>query len=292
MLSKKILARHGKSFYWASLFLGPKIAERAAQLYQFCRFVDDLADGDLSERKESLEDIRARLEGHSVAAGPETESFLQLASENDIPLIAARELLDGMLSDQTAVAFNSEAELLRYCHGVAGTVGLMMCRVLNCKDQRPDSFAIDLGIAMQLTNIARDVLEDAKMERRYLPASWVNVPASTIAASNVACRAPVASAIKRVLDLAEEYYGSALVGIKLLPFRSRFSITVALRVYRQIGVLLQRRHLRWWDGRVYVSASEKVLLTLRSLLDLRPAAILNHNQRLHRDLKGLAGVVS
>ena len=290
--SKKILARHGKSFYWASLFLGPKLAERAAQLYQFCRFVDDLADGDLSERKESLEDIRARLEGHSVAAGPEIESFLQLASENNIPLIAARELLDGMLSDQTAVAFNSEAELLRYCHAVAGTVGLMMCRVLNCKDQRADSFAIDLGIAMQLTNIARDVLEDAKMERRYLPASWINVPASKISASNVACRAPVASAIERVLDLAEEYYASALVGIRLLPFRSRFSISVALRIYRQIGVLLQRRHLRWWDGRIYVPASEKVLLTLRSLLDLRPATMLSHNQHLHRDLKGLAGVVS
>jgi phytoene synthase len=292
MPSKKILARHGKSFYWASLFLGPKLAERAAQLYQFCRFVDDLADGDLSERKESLEDIRARLEGHSVAAGPEIESFLQLASENNIPLIAARELLDGMLSDQTAVAFNSEAELLRYCHAVAGTVGLMMCRVLNCKDQRADSFAIDLGIAMQLTNIARDVLEDAKMERRYLPASWINVPASKISASNVACRAPVASAIERVLDLAEEYYVSALVGIRLLPFRSRFSITVALRIYRQIGVLLQRRHLRWWDGRIYVPASEKALLTLRSLLDLRPATMLSHNQHLHRDLKGLAGVVS
>jgi phytoene synthase len=292
MSSKKILARHGKSFYWASLFLGPKLAERAAQLYQFCRFVDDLADGDLSERKESLEDIRARLEGHSVAAGPEIESFLQLASENNIPLIAARELLDGMLSDQTAVAFNSEAELLRYCHAVAGTVGLMMCRVLNCKDQRADSFAIDLGIAMQLTNIARDVLEDAKMERRYLPASWINVPASKISASDVACRAPVASAIERVLDLAEEYYVSALVGIRLLPFRSRFSITVALRIYRQIGVLLQRRHLRWWDGRIYVPASEKVLLTLRSLLDLRPATMLSHNQHLHRDLKGLAGVVS
>ena len=292
MPSKKILARHGKSFYWASLFLGPKLAERAAQLYQFCRFVDDLADGDLSERKESLEDIRARLEGHSVAAGPEIESFLQLASENNIPLIAARELLDGMLSDQTAVAFNSEAELLRYCHAVAGTVGLMMCRVLNCKDQRADSFAIDLGIAMQLTNIARDVLEDAKMERRYLPASWINVPASKISASNVACRAPVASAIERVLDLAEEYYVSALVGIRLLPFRSRFSITVALRIYRQIGVLLQRRHLRWWDGRIYVPASEKVLLTLRSLLDLRPATMQSHNQHLHRNLKGLAGVVS
>ena len=292
MSSKKILARHGKSFYWASLFLGPKLAERAAQLYQFCRFVDDLADGDLSERKESLEDIRARLEGHSVAAGPEIESFLQLASENNIPLIAAKELLDGMLSDQTAAAFDSEADLLRYCHAVAGTVGLMMCRVLNCKDQRADSFAIDLGIAMQLTNIARDVLEDAKMKRRYLPASWINVPASKISASNVACHAPVASAIERVLDLAEEYYVSALVGIRLLPFRSRFSITVALRIYRQIGVLLQRRHLRWWDGRIYVPASEKVLLTLRSLLDLMPATILSHNQHLHRDLKGLAGVVS
>ena len=178
---KAVLAKHGKSFYWASLFLGSKLADRAARLYLFCRFVDDLADGDLPHRKESLEDIRARLKGSSQPAGPEIEAFISLASDNNIPLEAARELLDGMLKDQQPTVVKDQAELLRYCHAVAGTVGLMMCRVLNCRHQRADAFAIDLGIAMQLTNIARDVLEDAKMGRRYLPASWVDLPASEIA---------------------------------------------------------------------------------------------------------------
>ena len=172
--AKQVLARHGKSFYWASLFLGSELADRAARLYQFCRFVDDLADGDLPDRLDSLEDIRAGLtdpQHPAVAAIPELGAFMALATETNIPLNAAAELLDGMLRDQHPTALESEAELLRYCHAVAGTVGLMMCRVLNCQHPRADHFAIDLGIAMQLTNIARDVLEDAEMDRRYLPAS-------------------------------------------------------------------------------------------------------------------------
>jgi len=142
---KQVLARHGKSFYWASLFLGTTLADRAARLYQFCRFVDDLADGDLSDRQESLEDIRQRLSGQSRNAGAETEAFIELATDNNIPLIAARELLDGMLKDQHPIDVQDKAELLRYCHAVAGTVGLMMCRVLNCQHSRADSFAIDLA---------------------------------------------------------------------------------------------------------------------------------------------------
>ncbi|MDG1164468.1 MAG: phytoene/squalene synthase family protein [Porticoccaceae bacterium] len=287
---KQILARHGKSFYWASLFLGGQLAERAAQLYQFCRFVDDLADGDLPDRKESLEDIRARLDGGNTVAGPEIEAFIQFATDNNIPVIAARELLDGMLKDQQPTEVKDEAELLRYCHAVAGTVGLMMCRVLNCEHSRADSFAIDLGIAMQLTNISRDVLEDAKMGRRYLPASWVDLPPSEIAEAGIPCRLPVAKAAERMLNLAEDYYQSALLGIHLLPFRSRFAITVALRVYRQIGWLLKRHSLRWWRGRVYVSKPEKVLLSLRSLRDLKPITVPAHKKELHQHLKGLAGV--
>ncbi len=289
---KQVLARHGKSFYWASLFLGNTIADRAAALYQFCRFVDDLADGDLPYRQESLEDIRARLSGASCSAGAEVEAFIQLASDNHIPLAAARELLDGMLKDQQPTAVADEAELLRYCHAVAGTVGLMMCRVLNCRHSRADSFAIDLGIAMQLTNIARDVMEDANMGRRYLPASWVDLSPADIAEAGIDSRQSVARAVDRLLDLAEEYYRSALLGIHLLPFRSRFAITVALRVYRQIGILLRRRNLRWWLGRVFVGKPEKVLLSLRSLADLRPLRVPEHNSKLHQHLKGLAGVDS
>lgn len=287
---KQTLARHGKSFYWASLFLGSDAAGRAAQLYQFCRFVDDLADGDLPQREESLEDIRARLEGGSQPAGPEIETFLEFAQQNNIPVVAAKELLDGMLMDQRPTAFKDETELLRYCHAVAGTVGLMMCRVLNCEHQRADNFAIDLGIAMQLTNISRDVLEDARMGRRYLPATWVDLPAAEIAEAAIPCRQPVARAIQQSLELAEDYYQSALMGIQLLPFRTRLAITVALRVYRQIGWVLRRRSLRWWQGRVFVATGEKALLTLRSLRDLRPKKVPAHSKKLHQDLQGLAGV--
>ena len=290
MAPKQLLAKHGKSFYWASLFLGSQLADSCAQLYQFCRFVDDLADGDLPDREESLEGIRARLDGGDREAGKEVEAFMQLSKDNNIPLIAARELLDGMLKDQQPTAVNDEAELLRYCHAVAGTVGLMMCRILDCKEQRADSFAIDLGIAMQLTNISRDILEDAQMGRRYLPASWIDLPASVIANADIACQQQVADAAERMLDLAENYYQSALLGIQLLPLRSRLSITVALRVYRQIGWVLKRRGLPWWQGRVFVSKSEKMLLSIRSLKDLIPVKVPAHNKALHHNLQGLVGV--
>ena len=292
---KQVLARHGKSFYWASKFLGIELADRAARLYQFCRYVDDLADGDLPDRQESLEDIRARLAGKEIAAGPEIEAFIALANSNNIPLSAASELLDGMLSDQNPTAVADEAELLRYCHAVAGTVGLMMCRVLNCEEPRADSFAIDLGVAMQLTNISRDVLEDAKMGRRYLPASWANFTPAQIAKAGLGdedtdCREQVAHGIARLLDLSEQYYASALLGIRLLPFRSRLSIAIALRVYRQIGWVLRRRNLVWWQGRVMVTGGEKALLSLRSLADLRPIKVPPHRTQLHQHLQGLAGV--
>ena len=292
---KQVLARHGKSFYWASKFLGIELADRAARLYQFCRYVDDLADGDLPDRQESLEDIRARLAGKKIAAGPEIEAFIALANSNNIPLNAASELLDGMLSDQNPTAVADEAELLRYCHAVAGTVGLMMCRVLNCEEPRADSFAIDLGVAMQLTNISRDVLEDAKMGRRYLPASWANFTPAQIAKAGLGdedtdCREHVADGIARLLDLSEQYYASALLGIRLLPFRSRLSIAIALRVYRQIGWVLRRRNLAWWQGRVMVTGGEKALLSLRSLADLRPIKVPPHRTQLHQHLQGLAGV--
>jgi phytoene synthase len=218
------------------------------------------------------------------------EAFIQLATENDIPLKAARELLDGMLKDQRPTVVLDEAELLRYCHAVAGTVGLMMCRVLKCKHPRADSFAIDLGIAMQLTNIARDVLEDAKMGRRYLPSSWVDLSVVEIAEADVPCHQSVALAVLRLLDLAEDYYQSALLGIQLLPFRSRLAITVALRVYRQIGWVLKRRGVPWWQGRVFVGKPEKALLSLRSIGDLKPVKVPAHKKELHQYLQGLAGV--
>jgi len=298
--AKQVLAQHGKSFYWASLFLGANLADRAARLYQFCRFVDDLADGDLPDRLDSLEDIRAGLDDPShpaVSQIPELNAFVSLANEANIPLRAARELLDGMLRDQHPTALTTEIELLRYCHAVAGTVGLMMCRVLDCQNSRADAFAIDLGVAMQLTNIARDVLEDAHMQRRYLPADWLpanwadsELSPTTIACAANDCHLPVASAINRLLELAERYYASALTGINLLPWRSRYAIIVALCIYRQIGRQLQRNGLQWWRGRTVVSQWRKIILSLASLIHLVPREVPAHDEGLHSALQGLAGV--
>ena len=293
--AKQVLAKNGKSFYWASLFLGSALADRAARLYQFCRFVDDLADGDLPHRLDSLEDIRAGLsdpQHPAVATIPELNAFITLADESNLPLNAAGELLDGMLRDQLPTAVATEAELLRYCHAVAGTVGLMMCRVLNCQHPRAESFAVDLVVAMQLTNIARDVLEDATMDRRYLPASWLDTPlsAEAIAKAENSCHLPVAAAIDQLLELADQYYASALLGIHLLPFRSRFSIIVALRVYRQIGRQLKAGGLQWWRGRTVVSKATKIRLSISSLMHLIPKKVPAHKTYLHQHLKGLAGV--
>ena len=120
--AKQVLAQHGKSFYWASLFLGANLADRAARLYQFCRFVDDLADGDLPDRLDSLEDIRAGLDDPShpaVSQIPELNAFVSLANEANIPLRAARELLDGMLRDQhpTALTTENRTAALLSCSG-------------------------------------------------------------------------------------------------------------------------------------------------------------------------------
>jgi phytoene synthase len=219
-------------------------------------------------------------------------SFLDLAKHSNIPLNAAKELLDGMLQDQQKTELKTEAELLRYCHAVAGTVGLMMCRILNCKQERADSFAIDLGIAMQLTNISRDVLEDAQMGRRYLPANWFEqkVTIEDIAQQSLQCKQPVSDAIARLLALSEQYYASALLGIRLLPFRSRFAIAIALRVYRQIGWVVRRNRFAWWKGRVMVGKTEKILLSFRSLTELLPRHVPDHKASLHKPLLGLAGV--
>ncbi|TFH68626.1 phytoene/squalene synthase family protein [Gammaproteobacteria bacterium LSUCC0057] len=289
--AKTVLSAHGKSFYWASFFLGAKSAAQAAQLYQFCRYVDDLADGSLPDRAEQLRLINSQLAGHhSGQPSEETAQFLELMQQCQISSQAAIGLVDGMLQDQQPVELNHPAELLRYCHAVAGTVGLMMSRVLGCHNPKAQPFALDLGIAMQLTNIARDVLEDAQMGRRYLPASWVSLTPAEIAAASPVSRQPVAEAVAKTLELAEHYYRSARLGIQLLPLRSRLAIAVALRVYRHIGVRLKGRDYAWWRGRVYVPTWQKLLLTLVSLRVLLPSAVPEHNRSLHADLQGLVGV--
>ena len=163
--------------------------------------------------------------------------------------------------------FKQEEELIRYSYHVAGTVGIMMCDALKCDNVLAKSFAIDLGIAMQLTNIARDVLEDAKMGRRYLPGSWVqNIPPKEIvlaAKTNDLKKIHIISkGIKKLLILAEQYYLSGEKGFTFLPFNTRVAISVASGVYREIGVQLENENYNWQNGRQVTSVYKKIKISL------------------------------
>ena len=293
------LARQGRSFHWARRLLGATHAARATRLYAFCRHLDDLVD-----EAASPEAARAALAAadRDLAAGRSDDPILQdglaLMRECGIEPEIARELIAGMASDAETVRVADEAELLRYCYRAAGTVGLMMCRVLDAREPAAAAHAVDLGIAMQLTNLCRDVADDARMGRRYLPASLVGdlSPADLIEPSP-ALQLKLRAAVARLLALAESYYASGEAGLPFLPVRARSGILVAGRVYRAIGHRLAARAHAYWEGRVFVPDWRKATITLAALTTqpLRGAfwsRPTSHHGQLHRALVGLPGITA
>jgi phytoene synthase len=225
-----VLSRHGRSFRLAGRLLGPESFARAAALYATCRTIDDLAD-EAPDRAAAAIALRA-ISDDLAGSGPVTglgSRFRSLGVDRQ----AAGSLVDTMLSDLGPVRIEDEAGLLRYAHGAAGTVGLMMCDVLGVTDPAARRHAIDLGIAMQLTNIARDVGEDARRDRMYLPRDWL--PDRLSPASLDAHTGAAFQAVRRLLALADLYYRSGAHGYPALPGRSALAIPVAARLYRQIG---------------------------------------------------------
>ena len=257
------LRKNGKSFYWASQFLGPKMAQNAARLYAFCRVLDDMADGDVADGPTRLEQMQKKLLNQEGVSDPVLEEFLPFFEEINLPKQAVKDLIYGLLRDQKEVLLKSEAELIKYSYHVAGTVGWMMCPVLKCKNSNAFAFALDLGIAMQLTNIARDVYEDARMGRRYLPSEWVNdlSPSQII----VAAKEPksenskmIKLGILKVLDRADTYYKSGIKGLVSLPWRAHLAIGIAAFIYRKIGIQLRQNNVNWYDGRTVTSNFAKI----------------------------------
>ena len=290
------LAQNGESFHWAKRFLGKKMGSEAAKLYAFCRLLDDMADGDIENGPERLVNIRAALLEGDTNADPALKSFAPLMEDQEFPLPVLIALIDGLLDDQREeVIISSESELLRYAYRVAGTVGLLMCHVLDCHDPDAKAHAIDLGIAMQLTNIARDVLEDAQMGRRYLPTTWTGnlSPQDIVEAANNPqsenCQT-ITMAVKRLLELAEEFYQSGYKGFKDLHWRAHMSIAIAARVYRQIGVQLEAKDLAWYNGRQVTSRTTKLICSFKAVMSLSKRIRKRqheHNSNLHTSLRGL-----
>lgn len=298
----RVLAAKGKSFYWARRLLGSKHASLATRLYRFCRYVDDLADEDQSAAR-SKRNIAALRE--ALVSGSTEDAVIRdgltLINDCQIDKRVVLDLIAGVWSDTEIVRMVDEAHLMQYCYQVAGTVGLMMCKVLNTDHPEAEPFAIDLGIAMQLTNICRDVQTDALVDRRYLPSALVNglAPSELIDPSEEH-KQLVQQAVACLLNLADEYYQSGEKGLSYLPFRARLAILVAARLYREIGQKLRRQQCEYWHQRIVVSKAKKFMLTVEVVLTA-PLTLKfwrypsRHDAKLHaplapRDTKTLLSV--
>jgi phytoene synthase len=296
--SHSVFRDKARTFWWASRLLPRPVRDDAAVVYAFCRLVDDTGDEtrDVTRAALALEALSKEVGGEAVAR-PVVAEFLAVARRREVPVRAATELIAGVRSDLGVVRVADDGELLRYCYRVASTVGLMMCAVLGVRRREALPHAVDLGIAMQLTNIARDVAEDAGRGRVYLPADRLRRvgvdPESLVGGS--ARRDGVARVVADVLALADRYYRSADGGMRDIPLRFRPAILVASRTYRAIGVRLRARSGDALAGRTVVPWPSKVAWSARAVAaSLRPEMLgvtprWTHDRTLHRALAGLPG---
>lgn len=263
-----VLKKKGRSFHWARRLLCIEHAARATRLYSFCRYLDDLADeaSSVNDARRALMEVSS-----SIASGrsdrPVIADGILLMHACAINPRVVGELIDGVSSDLDHVCIADLDGLLRYCYQVAGTVGLMMCKVLDADDPAAWPHAIDLGIAMQLTNICRDVQADALAGRRYLPGSMIgHMTAAELVDPVAGQQHQVQCCVRRLLEIADGYYRSGELGLSYLPVGARAGILTAARLYRAIGTGLRARQYRYWQGRVVVNRFDKTLLTIQALL--------------------------
>ena len=271
-----LLAQRGHSFHWARRLLSVQHAERATRLYGFCRRIDDVADEatDAASAHAALAVIRQALQT-GASDDAETADMLQLMQTCSIDPAVPLELIRGVEGDLGEVRVADMDELLRYCYRVAGTVGLMMTAALDVAAPEALPHAIDLGIAMQLTNICRDVREDASLGRRYLPATLVG-PLEPVALVDptTSVRATVTHALRVLLEAADRHYASGEQGLRYLPAGASAGILVAARVYRGIGTVLREQEFDCWSSRATVGTAGKVAITLRALAATATPAVM------------------
>jgi phytoene synthase len=275
MADQSYLSIYAKSFNWAGFFLPKKTYLKCSALYDFCRVADNIADSNeaIEIKKIKFLDFQNNFNNQKFD-DPIIKNMWQLINEFDIPLKVVHDLLDGINSDiQQSIKLLKKKDLLLYSYRVAGTVGLMMAKILRVNKKNSLKSAIDLGIAMQLTNISRDVIEDLNFGRSYIELNFEE--------------------IRSTIKLSESYYENSFYSIKEIPFAFRFAILVARRVYRKIGYkILKQQNLENYkkSGKIYVTNIEKIVETFCSVYDLIKLFLINksdndieHNHSLIRE---------
>ena len=251
-MSKNYLSIYAKSFNWAGYFLSKETYNDCSSLYDFCRTVDNIADNEdsLEHKKVELNKFKKKFYEKDFSS-KKIESMWGLIDKFSISTKVIGDLFDGVDTDlKDNVKIANRRELLIYSYRVAGTVGLMMAKVLKVNSREALKSAINLGIAMQLTNIARDVVEDRKKNRKYIEHNFKE--------------------IKETVAYAEKFYNSSFNSIKMIPILNRFAILVARRVYREIGnKIIKKKNLNEYDrsGKIFVTKFGKIIQTIFSVID-------------------------
>ncbi len=267
-MSKNFLSIYAKSFNWAGFFLTKTVYQNSSDLYDFCRTLDDIADQDqeLEIKKKQFNKFKNEFQNKKME-NPTIKKIYNLIENFKISKNIILDLFDGIESDlKESVKFDSNKDLIIYSYRVAGTVGLMMAKILKVNTKNSLKAAIDLGIAMQLTNIARDVFEDSKRNRNYINSNF--------------------ESIIQTLKLADSFYDSSFNSISEIPFSSRFAILVARRIYREIGSkILSKKNIDNYknSGKIYVSNFGKINQTLLSIFDLIKLFFIKPSEHLMKD---------
>ena len=262
--NQSLISTHAKSFNWAGFFLSKETFKKCSILYDFCRTIDDIVDedDDLAVKQKKFIEFKLNFKNKSTSSSI-IKNICELIKQENISKKIVEDLFDGVESDlKLKVVLANKKDLLIYAYRVAGTVGLMMAKIFKVKDTFALKCAIDLGIAMQLTNISRDVVEDKKINRFYIKHDFAS--------------------IKETIELADTFYESSFKAIKSIPIISRFSIIVARRVYKKIGDnILKIENIEKYNnaGKTYVTNAGKIFETLLSFYDFIKLFFIN--SRIH-----------
>ena len=271
-MKSNLLKKHAKSFYWASFFLSSNTLDKCSSLYNFCRTLDDIVDdnNNLGAKKEIFSKFKNDFENKNLN-NQIIKDMWSIIDNESISKQVVMDLFDGVETDlEEKVVINSKKDLLVYSYRVAGTVGIMMSKILKVKNKEALKGAIDLGIAMQLTNIARDVCEDNARNRQYVKHDF--------------------SSIREIINQSQVFYEKSFKSISSIPVNSRFSVIVARRVYRKIGdYILNQKNIDNYNkaGKIYVPVFEKVIQTFLSIIDfirLLFVKKLNYENQLNHNI--------
>ena len=268
---KLTLKFRAKTFYFASVFLPNKIRKDIENLYIFCRYIDDIGDGGNFTKKNAIKKLN-QIKSQILIKKSDNliiSEFISLQIKYKINASIPIDLINGVKSDLSNVDFKNNNELLKYCYQVAGTVGYMFCKIIKVNNTKLIFRGVQLGIAMQRTNISRDIREDLESNRMYLPreARQYRGKKKKIIHNNK-LKKTISEDLLSFLKQTEKFYQNSWIGIRKLPFKYAIPVSIAAELYQRIGNKIIKNNCNIWDRRIYLNKFEKVKYSFFALYKL------------------------